>query len=327
MYKIYRTNGDFYASVPDNISLGPNIPSQTSTPINLIGRNKVSYGVAHNENFVWLTENFCNTTPPTSSIKGQLWYDTTNDLGSGGELKLAITDAASTSSGWLSVSTVSKVSTLPSASLDGRLIIFKDNTLKIRMNSDWYTVVTEAPSAETTQTSLDVLYNYDSNLDGIYDTVYLNAQTTSYNIARFNDGAYLETASTIGGTTSGTLRYGKSYAIDAVVMCSVYNTPNVYKAWSITGTFYIDLEANQSTPADPRKISSINCTVTSLAGSSSSLSYLSLVVNADTSLPPTGSSAAEIVNGDYYGLLFNAILGTHADVNLNWTVNLKLYSV
>ena len=327
MYKIYRTNGDFYASVPDNIAIGPNIPSQTSTPINLIGRNKISYGVGHNENFVWLTENFCNTTAPTSAIKGQFWYDTTNDAGTGGELKIAIIDAATVSTDWLSVATVSKVQTLPSSSLDGRLVIYKDNSLKILINSEWYGIVTDSPSTSNTQTSLDILYNYDSDGDGVYDSVYLNSASTSYNVARFNDGAYLETPTTIGGTTSGTLRYGKSYMFTASVMCAVKNSPSIYKAWTVQGTFYVDNAANQTGTADPRKISAISATVTPLAGSSSSLGYLSLVVNADSSAPPLGSTVSEIVSGNYYGLLFSAITGTHSDVNLNWSVSMNISSV
>ena len=327
MYKIYRTNGDFYASVPDNISIGPNIPSQTSTPINLIGRNKVSYGTAQNENFVWLTENFCNTTPPTASIKGQLWYDTSNDLGTGGELKLAISDAASTSTGWLTVATVSKVSTLPSTSLDGRIVIFKDNELKIRINSAWHTIVTEAPSSDNNQASLNIAYNHDSNNDTVYDSVYLNSQSTSYSLARFNDGAYLATVDAIGGTNSGVLRYGKSYMFTASAICSVYNNPNIFKAWDIKGTFYIAKESSQTGTPDPRKISAINCTVTALAGSSSTLSYLNLVVNADTAAPPSGASITDIVNGDYYGLIFSAILSEHPDVNLNWCINISISSV
>src|SRR5574343_1422741 len=93
-YRLKRSNGDFFASVPSNVILGPNIPSTTPTPLNLVGRNVVSYGDAQNENFLWLTENFSDVEAPAGAIKGQLWYDYTNDDGSGigGELKVAPID-------------------------------------------------------------------------------------------------------------------------------------------------------------------------------------------------------------------------------------------
>jgi len=52
----------------------------TSTDLGLIGRNYFGYGEIQNENFIFLLENFANTTPPPRPIKGQLWYDTTNNL-------------------------------------------------------------------------------------------------------------------------------------------------------------------------------------------------------------------------------------------------------
>jgi len=48
----------------------------TSLDIKLIGKNYAGYGEAQNENFVWLLENFANSTAPSRAVTGQLWFDT-----------------------------------------------------------------------------------------------------------------------------------------------------------------------------------------------------------------------------------------------------------
>ncbi len=55
-YQINRYNGKLYANVPNDTILGPNQPTQNAVAINLIGRNRISYGQAQNENFLWLAE-------------------------------------------------------------------------------------------------------------------------------------------------------------------------------------------------------------------------------------------------------------------------------
>ncbi len=52
----------------------------TETALSLPGRNVPDYGEAVDTNFIHLLENFANGTPPqtTSTLTGQLWYDTTN---------------------------------------------------------------------------------------------------------------------------------------------------------------------------------------------------------------------------------------------------------
>jgi microcystin-dependent protein len=52
----------------------------TSTSLGLVGKNYVGYGETQNENFVFLLENFANDEPPTRPLKGQLWFNTANNL-------------------------------------------------------------------------------------------------------------------------------------------------------------------------------------------------------------------------------------------------------
>ena len=46
--------------------------------IKLIGKNYAGYGEVQNENFLWLLENFANSTEPAKKTTGQVWYDSAN---------------------------------------------------------------------------------------------------------------------------------------------------------------------------------------------------------------------------------------------------------
>lgn len=52
----------------------------TETSLKLPGRLLSDYGVAVNENFLKLLENFSNANPPLNPVEGQLWYDTTDSI-------------------------------------------------------------------------------------------------------------------------------------------------------------------------------------------------------------------------------------------------------
>lgn len=47
-----------------------------TTDLRFIGKNYAGYGEIHNENFLFLLENFANATPPPRAISGQVWFDT-----------------------------------------------------------------------------------------------------------------------------------------------------------------------------------------------------------------------------------------------------------
>ena len=74
-YTILLTNGTVLTTIPDGTI------NTTSTSLGLPGRNYAGYGQPVDENFVWLTENFANATPPAHPLAGQLWFNTnTNTL-------------------------------------------------------------------------------------------------------------------------------------------------------------------------------------------------------------------------------------------------------
>jgi hypothetical protein len=73
-YIVTTTSGSALATIPDNTV------NTTTTSLALVGKNYAGYGAFLNENYVKLLENFSNSTAPSTPIRGQLWYDSTNTL-------------------------------------------------------------------------------------------------------------------------------------------------------------------------------------------------------------------------------------------------------
>jgi len=75
-YTINHTDGT--TLIPGGLTDGTYDDSHTS--IVLIGKDYAGYGQFLNENFVKMLENFSNTASPANPIKGQLWWDSTNNI-------------------------------------------------------------------------------------------------------------------------------------------------------------------------------------------------------------------------------------------------------
>ena len=75
-YTINKTDGT--SLVPGGLSDGT--VDITATSLTLIGRDYAGYGQFLNENFVYLLENFASTASPANPLRGQLWWDTTNNI-------------------------------------------------------------------------------------------------------------------------------------------------------------------------------------------------------------------------------------------------------
>jgi hypothetical protein len=54
--------------------------TDNSTSITLVGKNTPNYGSYLNQNFFNMLENFASNSSPASPLKGQLWYDTSQNL-------------------------------------------------------------------------------------------------------------------------------------------------------------------------------------------------------------------------------------------------------
>ena len=73
-YIINNSRGEIVAVVPDGTV------NVSATDLALVGRAVLEYGVYENENYIFLLENFANSTAPTQPILGQLWYNSTTDV-------------------------------------------------------------------------------------------------------------------------------------------------------------------------------------------------------------------------------------------------------
>ena len=72
-YIINNSRGNIVAVVDDGTV------NTTATDVALVGRAVVNYGEYQNENYVYLLENFADSSAPTQPILGQLWYNSATD--------------------------------------------------------------------------------------------------------------------------------------------------------------------------------------------------------------------------------------------------------
>lgn len=116
-----------------------------NTDLALPGKGRVDYGEFYNENLVRLLENFSSPNPPGNPTKGQLWYDSQNQV-------LKVYNPA-TSPEWMQlVSTgevdrfhVPVVPVLPSTNLAAGDLCYlsTDNKLYIYDSINWRAIATQ----------------------------------------------------------------------------------------------------------------------------------------------------------------------------------------
>ena len=95
-YTIVKSDGTVLTTIPDGTI------NTTSTSLALPGRNYAGYGQSQDTNFVHVTENFADTTPPANPLRGQLWYNTNNST-----LYVCPTDGESNALLWLALAATS----------------------------------------------------------------------------------------------------------------------------------------------------------------------------------------------------------------------------
>jgi len=136
-YTINLTNGTNL--IPGGLSDGSIDTNHTS--LKLIGKDYAGYGQFLNENFVYLLENFANGSGPANPLKGQLWWDTANNI-----LRVWSGSSWKISTG----ATSSPASQPPSdlSALGGDLWYDSTNAqLKVYTGSNWVTVGPQATAA------------------------------------------------------------------------------------------------------------------------------------------------------------------------------------
>lgn len=72
-YRLNKTNGDLLVDLVDGQI------DNTTTDITLVGRNYKGFGEFLNENYIKILENFASTSAPNNPLKGQLWWDTSDE--------------------------------------------------------------------------------------------------------------------------------------------------------------------------------------------------------------------------------------------------------
>lgn len=307
-YIIKRSNGKIYASVPNNTILGPNQPNQNPVPINLLGRDKVGYGQALNENFLWLAENFSGQTRPVGSVPGQLWYKNTSGTG---ELLISLVDGArqpdpsvpSTELDWASVPMITLFNTVPDGdtSIMGRMVLTNngDRLMCLMKNKEWREIQTTRPMNKEYSSLLDI--NYDTGFKYISFSQLSSTKTVAY----FNlGGASITDSNGWVNFQNGdsVLQFGSNYFYELKIMARQVNTdsttgeiisyPKIYSTWLVKGSFYVDnkgtivngdVTANQI--PDPRKIYSLTQIVDTIDSIDQTWSINVVINGEDTTLP------------------------------------------
>lgn len=312
-YIIKRSNGKIYASIPNNVILGPNQPNENPVPINLLGRDKVSYGQATNENFLWMTEHFSGQTAPKGSVPGQIWYRNTSGTG---ELLISLVDSArqpnttDAETDWASIPMISVFNTVPDGdtSVMGRMVLTSNgDSLRVLMkDKEWREIQTTKPINKQYESLLDI--NYDLGTKYIEFTQSSSTRT----IAFFNNGGSSVTDED-GWTTfqdgEGVLRFGTNYFYQLKIMgrrVNIDNTtgelvafPSIYNTWIVKGSFYVDNKgsitigtttANQI--PDPRKLSALTKIVDTIDSTDNTWS-INVIINGEDSTIPNATGTTQ----------------------------------
>jgi hypothetical protein len=128
-YTINTFDGNFLTNI------SPGTVDTTATPLALLGKNYSGYGALVASNFVYLTENFAKTTAPANPLKGQLWYDKSENL-----LKVCSTAGDANSFKRLGVTMSASE---PASSLEGDLFFnTSEKQLKIKSGSAFLNATT-----------------------------------------------------------------------------------------------------------------------------------------------------------------------------------------
>lgn len=95
-YTILKSNGTVLTTIADGTI------NTNSTSLGLPGRNYAGYGNTLDTNFVHLTENFANTSPPANPLMGQLWFNTNDST-----MYICPADGTSNALAWLALTSTS----------------------------------------------------------------------------------------------------------------------------------------------------------------------------------------------------------------------------
>lgn len=112
-YTIVKSDGTILTTIPEGTI------NTTSTSLGLPGRNFAGYGQAVDTDLVHITENFADSTPPPNPIKGQLWFNTNNNI-----MYICPADGEANALAWLALTATSSggTTTFGSVVITGNLV-------------------------------------------------------------------------------------------------------------------------------------------------------------------------------------------------------------
>jgi hypothetical protein len=156
-YTIVKSDGTVLTTIADGTI------NTTSTSLGLPGRSFSGYGQAVDTNFVHQLENFAAATPPPNPLRGQLWYNTTNNT-----LFVCPADGEANAAAWLSLtSTGSGGSTsfgevTVSGSLSANNIIATNEISATNITASILSISTQANISNATLSGTTVVSNLNT---------------------------------------------------------------------------------------------------------------------------------------------------------------------
>jgi hypothetical protein len=202
-YTIVKSNGTVLTTIPDGTI------NTTSTTLGLPGRNYAGYGQTLDTNFVHITENFANDTPPANPLQGQLWYNTNANL-----LYVCPTNGLANANAWVSLATAggNATTTFGTVNVNGNL------------NANNVVAVNTVQGVNGIFTNISVSAN--ANI--------ANSTITSANIGTLTTQAITTGATTTAGSMTGTWTLTGGLSGNSLVVAN----GNIYTTGIRTNGYY-----------------------------------------------------------------------------------------
>ena len=164
-YTIIKSNGTVLTTIPDGTI------NTTSTSLGLVGKNFAGYGQTIDTNFVRQLENFASSTPPANPLRGQLWYNITNNT-----MYVCPSDGETDANQWLALTSASESGTTTFGAITVTGNIAANNiTLTNSVNAANITALNASITANLTAANANIT---TGNISSLFTTV-INAGSTS----------------------------------------------------------------------------------------------------------------------------------------------------
>lgn len=318
VYNIKKSDGTPLVSIPDSTQ------DTTATSLILPGRNSVSFGLAIDQNFVSLLQNFANSSAPPNAQIGQLWYDSIKlDLKIyNGNKWVSVTTGFDTASG-VATTQIGPSKTEVTLILSQYQIVSVISSVRIQLSDCPDSIIYS-----------DTSYTFAPRFpNGIYPGINIATDPTGMSIYRLNGMA--STANilakgrtiNIGGVVSGHFYFDGSKDVNVTIQDSnIYvnnTTTTVAGTWSkvlvndggriIEGNTLVagDIAAALGyTPYDGSLIN-INSVANTVVARDQNANFAANVIVVSSLISTSGvvGNVYGVLNGDVYGTVQGTVTG------------------